>query len=204
MNAVSFDTIIHQPIEEPILIEINPPYRPSRPNLRPAIRLWLSFHRLSSILVQLAASHPQLNPTCHNPPHRPISPRIHHPKPSNQADFHLWLSHAYKHVFRCEQALTGPIIAIEAPAVEGLSIYGARNGQTRFYGAWIRRSGIFVGWMRTRPNLAGPEQESAYAIGEVLGRSVFGMENRASYSMHDAFESFWRALQEAARDLGMD
>ena len=129
-----FDTISHQPIEEPVLIEINPPYRPSRPNSLPAIPIWLAFHRLSSILATLAASHPQTSPSHHNSPPHSISPRIRHPKPSNQAAYDGWLPHAYKHVFRCEQALTGPIIAIEAPEVEGLSVYGARNGQTKFYG----------------------------------------------------------------------
>jgi hypothetical protein len=121
---------------------------------------------------------------------------------SNQATYDGWLQHAYKHVFRCEQALSGPIIAIEAPEIEGLSVYGARNIQTRFYGAWTRRSGIFVGWMRTRPNLAGPEQEAVYAIGEVLGRSIFRPEESTSCALHDALESFQRALQEATEDLG--
>ena len=51
------DTISHLPIEEPILIEINTPYRPSWPNHLPAIRLCLAFHHLSSILATLAASH---------------------------------------------------------------------------------------------------------------------------------------------------
>ena len=198
------DTISHQPIEEPILIEINPPYLPSRPNPLPAIGLWLALHRLSSILSPSSASHPQTSPSFHNPPRYSISPRIHHPKPSNQADYHVWLQHAYKHIFKYEQALIGPIIAIEGPEVEGLSIYGARTGQTRFYGAWIRRSGIFVGWMRIRPNLAGPEQEAVYSIGEVLGRSVFGTDEHSSSTLHDALDFFQRALQEAAEDLGVD
>ena len=95
-------------------------------------------------------------------------------------------------------------MAIEAPAVEGLSIYGATNVQTRFYGAWIRRSGIFVGWMRMRPNLAGPEQDSVYAIGEVLGRQIFHSEHGVSLALLDALESFGRALLEAAQDMGLD
>ena len=138
-----------------------------------------------------------------NSPRHSSSPRIHHPIPSNQAAYDGWLQQAYKLVFRCEQALTGPIISIEAPAVEGLSVYGATNVQTRLYGAWIRRSGIFIGWMRTRPNLAGPEQEAVYAIGEVLGRPVFGIEDGPSYSMHDALELFRRALLQTADDLGI-
>jgi hypothetical protein len=196
------DTISHQPIEEPILTEINPPYRPSRPNPLPAIRLWLALRRLSSILATMAASHPQTSPTHHNSPSLSISPRIRHPIPSNQAAYYGWLPQAYKHVFRCEQALTGPIISVEAPAVEGLSIYGARNSQTRFYGAWIRRSGKFVGWMRTRPNLAGEAPDDIHATGEVLGRPVFTQEESKSCALHDALESFWRALMEAAMDIG--
>jgi hypothetical protein len=122
---------------------------------------------------------------------------------SNQAAYDGWLQHAYKRVFRCEQALTGPIIAIEAPAVKGLTVYGARNGQTRFYGAWTRRSGIFVGWMRARPNLAGDTPDAVHAIGEVLGRSVFKPEECASCALHDALESFRRALSLLLSILGM-
>jgi hypothetical protein len=151
----------------------------------------------------LAASHPQTTPSHHNSPRLPISPRIHHPNPSNQADFHEWLPHASKWVFRCEQALTGPIKAIEAPELEGLSVYGARTGQTMFYGAWIRRSGIFVGWMRTRPNLAGDSPDAVHAIGEVLGRSIFRPEESTSCALHDALDFFHRALQKAAQDLGV-
>jgi len=102
-----------------------------------------------------------------------------------------------------EQALTGPIISIEAPEVEGLTVYGARTGQTRFYGAWIQRSGIFVGWMRTRPNLAGEAPDAVHATGEVLGRSVFTQEESKSFALPDAQESFRRALLETAQDMGL-
>jgi hypothetical protein len=57
--------------------------------------------------------------------------------------------------------------------------------------------------MRTRPNLAGQEQEAVYAIGEVLGRPVFGMEDRSSSTLQDVLEFFQRALQEVADDLGV-
>jgi hypothetical protein len=176
----------------------------SNPNPLSAIRLWLAIHRLSYILAAFAASIPQTSPFRHNSPSHSISPRIRHPVPSNQAAYDGWLPHAYKRVFRCEQALTCPIIAIEAPVVKGLSVYGARNVQTRFYGAWTRRNGIFVGWMRTRPNLAGETQDAVHTIGEILGRSVFKPEESSPCAPHAALESFRRALQEAAEDLGVD
>jgi hypothetical protein len=94
-------------------------------------------------------------------------------------------------------------MAIEAPAVRGLSIYGARNGQMRFYGAWTERSGIFVGWMRKKPNLAGDTPDAVHAIGEVLGRSVFRLGESASRAPDDALEIFRRAVQEAAEDMGL-
>jgi hypothetical protein len=46
--------------------------------------------------------------------------------------------------------------------------------------------------------------DAVHAIGEVLGRSVFKPEESGSCGLHDALESFRRALQEAAEDLGAD
>jgi len=66
------------------------------------------------------------------------------------------------------------------------------------------RSGIFVGWMRTRPNLAGLEQEAVYAIGKILGRPIFHPEHGSSLALHDALELFRRALQQATEDMGLD
>jgi len=198
------DTISRQPIEEPILVEINPPYCRPRPDPIPAIRLWLAVHRLSSLLATMAAAHAQARPARQYSPRHSIPPRIHHPKPSNQAAYHNWLPRAYKEVFRCGHALTGPINAIEAPAVKGLTVFGAGTGRTRFYGAWSRKSGIFVGWMRTRPNLAGEAPDSVYAVGEILGRPIFLPDHGSSPALLDALESFRRALQEVAKDIELD
>jgi len=94
---------------------------------------------------------------------------------------------------------------VEAPKVKGLVVYGAglKGTGTRYFAAWTEWGGTFIGWMRVRPNLAAEEQDSVYAIGEVLGRSVFRIEDCPSYNMHDALELFQRALQQAAEDLGV-
>ena len=58
--------------------------------------------------------------------------------------------------------------------------------------------------MRTRPNLAGEAPDAVHATGEVLGRSVFTQEESNTGALHDALESFRRALLEAAQDMGLD
>jgi hypothetical protein len=97
-------------------------------------------------------------------------------------------------------------VPVEAPKIKGLVVFGAdlKGTGTRFFGAWTEWGGIFIGWMRTRPNLAESMPDAVHAIGEVLGRSVFRPEESASCALHDALESFRRALQEAAGDLGLD
>ena len=89
--------------------------------------------------------------------------------------------------------------------VKGLVVYGAelKGTGTRYFAAWTEWGGTFIGWMRTRPNLAGGEQNSVHAIGEVLGRSVFRPEESAPCVLHDALELLRRALQQAAEDLGV-
>jgi len=97
------------------------------------------------------------------------------------------------------------LVPVEAPKVKGLVVYGAelKGTGTRFFGAWTEWGGTFIGLMRTRPNLAAEEQDSIYAIGEVLGRPVFGTADHSSSALDDALELFRRALQEAAKDLGV-
>jgi hypothetical protein len=97
-------------------------------------------------------------------------------------------------------------VPVEAPKIKGLVVFGAelKGTSTRFFGAWTEWGGTFIGWMRVRPNLAAEEQDSIYAIGEVLGRPVYGTQDRPSSTLHDALEFFRRALQEAAEDLGVD
>jgi len=87
--------------------------------------------------------------------------------------------------------------------IKGLVVFGAelKGTGTRFFGAWTEWDGTFIGWMRTRPNLAGDTPDAVHAIGEVLGRSVFKPEESTSCALHDAMELFRRALQEAAEDM---
>jgi len=94
---------------------------------------------------------------------------------------------------------------VEAPKIQGLAVYGAelKGTGTRFFGAWTSECGNFIGWMRTRPNLAGEAPDAVHATGEVLGRSVFTQEESKSFALPDAQESFRRALQEAAQDMGL-
>src|SRR4030066_121268 len=56
-------------------------------------------------------------------------------------------------------------------SVKGLAVYAVRNGNSRFFGAWIERSGVFIGWMRIQPHISGIDSD--YAVGEVLQRPVF-------------------------------
>jgi len=95
---------------------------------------------------------------------------------------------------------------VEAPKIQGLAVYGAelKGTGTRFFGAWTAEGGNFVGWMRTRPNLAGEAPDAVHATGEVLGRSVLTQEESNTGALPDAQESFRRALQEAAEDMGLD
>ena len=97
------------------------------------------------------------------------------------------------------------LIPVDAPKIQGLVVFGAelKGAGTRYYGAWTEWGGTFIGWMRTRPNLAGGEQDSVHAIGEVFGRAVFGAGDEPRASMPDAINSFYRALLEAGNDLGV-
>ena len=86
------------------------------------------------------------------PPHPGTAPgcpdQLHREKPSNQAAFHEWVLAVYRRVFHSETRPEGPMFPLETPAVKGLTIYGVKCGETRFYGAWIERSGVFVGWTK--------------------------------------------------------
>jgi hypothetical protein len=96
-------------------------------------------------------------------------------------------------------------VPVEAPKVKGLVVFGAelKGTGTRFFGAWTEWDGTFIGWMRTRPNLAGEAPDAVHAIGEVLGRPVFTLEESKSCALHNTLESFRRALQTAAEDMGL-
>jgi len=103
-------------------------------------------------------------------------------------------------IFQIECFPDSPIFTLDAPAVKGLVIYGARCGALKFYAAWVGWTGIFLGWMRIQPHFAGIESD--YAVGEVLGRPVF-MGITLDLSGHDAVDKFTQALKEAAWDLGV-
>ena len=138
------------------------------------------------------------------PPHPGSAPgrpdTLHREKPPNQACFHEWVRATYMRVFGCEKQPDGPMFPVEAPTVRGLIVYAARSGQTRFYGAWIERSGVFIGWMRIQPQVSGIESD--YAVGEILGRPVFAAIS-IDLSGHDAIDRFTRELKETAWDLGL-
>jgi hypothetical protein len=148
--------------------------------------------------------HPGITPGCRELPR--------YPKPRNQKEFNAWLPITYYRLFlspilqdgRMLATIPERLVPLEAPVIKGLVIYAAelKGTGTRYFAAWTEWGGTFIGWMRTRPNLAGGEQNSVHAIGEVLGRSVFKTEDCSSSTVHDAMEFFQQALQQAANDLG--
>jgi hypothetical protein len=103
-------------------------------------------------------------------------------------------------VYRLENMIEGPMVPIDAPIVKGLTVYAVMNGNSRFFGAWIERSGVFIGWMRIQPHISGVDSD--YVVSEVLQRPVF-MGMSLDLSGHDAEYKFTRALKEAAWDLGV-
>jgi hypothetical protein len=149
--------------------------------------------------------HPGIRPGCRELPK--------YPKPKDQTEFHAWLPITYYSLFLSPILQDGRLLAtipqrlvpVETPKIKGLVVYGAdlKGTGTRFFGAWTEWGGIFIGWMRTRPNLAGEAPDAVHATGEVLGRPVFTQEESSSRALHDAVESFHRALLEAAEDLGL-
>ena len=149
--------------------------------------------------------HPGITPGCRELPR--------YPKPRDQKEFNAWIPITYYRLFLSPILQDGRLLAtiperlvpVEAPVIKGLVVYGAelKGTGTRYFAAWTEWGGTFIGWMRTRPNLAGGEQNSVHAIGEVLGRSVFGPENCSSTTHHDALDFFRRALQQAADDMGV-
>ena len=149
--------------------------------------------------------HPGIRPGCRELPK--------YPKPKDQTEFHAWLPITYYSLFlspilqdsRLLATIPQRLVPVETPKIKGLVVYGAdlKGTGTRFFGAWTEWGGIFIGWMRTRPNLAGEAPDAVHATGEVLGRPVFTQEESSSRALHDAVESFHRALLEAAEDLGL-
>ena len=158
-----------------------------------------------NLLREPYVPHPGIRPGCHELPR--------YPKPKDQNEFHSWLPMTYYSLFLSPILQDGRLLAtipqrlvpVEAPEIKGLVVFGAelKGTGTRFFGAWTEWGGTFIGWMRTRPNLAGDQPDGIHAIGEVLGRSVFRPEESPSCALHDALESFRWALQQASEDLGV-
>jgi hypothetical protein len=121
--------------------------------------------------------------------------------PSGQDGFQEWVRGIHWTVFRCWE-MPEKLTALEAPTVDGLTIYAAEAGNVRFYGAWAPQFRSFIGWMRTSPHLSAEDPDGVHAIGGVLGRSIFtGM---VTVEEATAVEGFVEALKEAARDLALD
>ena len=97
------------------------------------------------------------------------------------------------------------LVPVDAPKVKGLVVYGAKlkGTGTRYFAAWTEWGGTFIGWMRTRPKLAGDTPDAVHAIGEVLGIAVFSPEESSTCALYDALELFRLALREAAQDMGL-
>ena len=148
--------------------------------------------------------HPGIRPGCQYLPR--------YPKPRDQKEFNAWIPTTYYQLFlspilqdgRMLARLPERLVPVEAPKIKGLVVYGVelKGTGTRYFAAWTEWGETFIGWMRTRPNLAGEAPDAVHAIGEVLGRSVFRPEESTSCALHDAMEFFGRFLLEAANDLG--
>ena len=121
--------------------------------------------------------------------------------PEGQAGFQEWVKGIHWRVFRCWEK-PEKLTHLEAPTVEGLTIYATESNKVRFFGAWAPQYRSFIGWMRTSPHLSVEDPDGVHAIGEVLGRSIFtGM---VTVEETKAVEGFVKALKEAAGDLGLD
>ena len=181
-------------IEPPKIVQ---PPKPRLPIYSPgssidaAKALHRSLHHLSALLA--------IQSRLHSRRLAPVPPPF-HPNPSSQPRFHAWVHNNYHGDFRCDERPESLMVPADTPSVKGLAIYGARSGKTRYFGAWIERSGVFVGWMRIQPQSVGIESD--YAVGEVLGRSVF-VGIASDVDCHDAIDRFTEALKEAAWDLGV-
>ncbi len=124
----------------------------------------------------------------------------HYAKPENQAIFHEWARASFRLVFRLEKQPETPFLPLDTPSIKGLEIFATRSGETRFYGVWTAASGVFIGWMRIQPQISGIDSD--YAVGEILGRSIFDAIS-IDLNGHMAIDRFTRLLKEAAWDLGV-
>jgi hypothetical protein len=118
----------------------------------------------------------------------------HHLAPRSQLDFIAWCQHNHDRVFRVKPYPAG-LKAIKAPRVQGLRVYAAEGHGGQLYAAWTEHDGLFVGWLWYWPSLSRIDHD--YAIGEVLGKPVFGDMNQ-NCVRRGAVRTWRLALQEAA------
>jgi hypothetical protein len=119
----------------------------------------------------------------------------HHLAPRSQLDFVNWAQHNHDRVFRVKQYPTGLKI-IKAPRVKGLRVFAAEGYGGQLYAAWAEHDGQFMGWLWYWPSLSRIDHD--FAIGEVLGRPVFGDMDQ-NCVRRGAVRTWRLALQEAAR-----
>jgi hypothetical protein len=102
-------------------------------------------------------------------------------------------------IFHCESFPDSPIFTLDAPAVKGIVIYGARCGTMKFYVAWVEWSGTFVGWMVIRPAVEGVDSD--FGIGEVFGKPI---DSKISMDLkgHLVIDRFIQELRKVAWAIG--
>jgi hypothetical protein len=118
----------------------------------------------------------------------------HHLAPRHQLDFIAWCQHNHERVFRVKQYPTG-LKLIKAPRVWGLRVFAAEGFGGQLYAAWSEHDGQFMGWLWYWPSLSKIDHD--YAIGEVLGKPVFGDMNQ-NCVRRGAVRTWRQALKDAA------
>ena len=162
---------------------------------RQALRLWLALHRLSQTMEPLSGQEPD-NHAITLPD--PSSPWPTPPMPPDQTAFQEWLLTAAAAIYRCESLPDSPIFTVEAPAVKGLVVYGARCGTIKFYAAWVEWSGTFAGWLVVRPVVDGVDSD--FGVGEVFGKPLLE-KILLDLDRHKAIDRFTQALNNVSHDL---
>jgi hypothetical protein len=119
--------------------------------------------------------------------------------PPNQMAYQEWLLTATDTIFGCESLPDSPIFTLDAPAVKGLVVYGARCGTARFYAAWVETTGTFIGWLKVLPAIKGVDSD--FGVGEVFGKPL---DSKISMDIkgHLAVDRFFRELGKVAWAIG--
>jgi hypothetical protein len=119
--------------------------------------------------------------------------------PENQIVYQEWLLTAAATIFQCESLPDSPIFTLEAPAVKGLVVYGARCGTIKVYAAWVETTGTFAGWLVVRPVVGGVDSD--FGVGKVFGKPL---DSKISMDIkgHLAVDRFFRELGKMAWAIG--